>query len=58
MTYAEAEKVYALARDHGFDNVLVPMKTTHNTVVSELVIGRDLTWLWNKAMADERQECD
>ena len=44
MTYDDADEVRALARRHGFDTVLVPMKNTHHARMHELLIGRNLDW--------------
>lgn len=45
MTYDEAEEVKAMARRHGFEMRLIPMKGTHNVQMHELIVGRDLSWL-------------
>jgi len=45
MTYDEAEEVKGMARRHGFQMRLIPMKNTHHTIMKELIIGRDLSWL-------------
>jgi len=45
MTYDEAEEVKEMARQHGFQMRLIPMKNTHHATMKELVIGRDLSWL-------------
>ena len=45
MTYDEAEEVKEMARRHGFQMRLIPMKNTHHATMKELVIGRDLSWL-------------
>jgi len=45
MTYDDAEEVKEMARRHGFQMRLIPMKNTHHTTMRELVIGRDLSWL-------------
>jgi DNA adenine methylase len=45
MTYDEADEVKALARRHGFQMRLVPMKNTHHATKYELIIGKNLTWL-------------
>ncbi len=44
MTYDNAAPVVALARKHGFDTQEIAMKNTHHAVMSELLIGRDLSW--------------
>lgn len=45
MTYDNTQEVHALARTHGFETRLIPMKTTHHTQTMELLIGRNLSWL-------------
>lgn len=45
MTYDNAKEIRDLAERHGFATRLVPMKSTHHTEMSELIIGRDLSWL-------------
>lgn len=45
MTYDNADEVHALAQAQGFDTRLIAMKNTHHAEMSELVIGRDLSWL-------------
>jgi DNA adenine methylase len=45
MTYDEADEVKAMARRHGFQMRLIPMKNTHHATLMELVVGRDLFWL-------------
>ena len=44
MTYDNAEGVKALASEHGFDTEEISMKNTHHAKMTELLIGRDLTW--------------
>jgi DNA adenine methylase len=44
MTYDDAIPIRMLACRFGFDCQEVPMKNTHHTVMSELLIGRDLGW--------------
>ena len=44
MTYDNAEEVRTLAARHGFDTILVPMKSTHHARKTELLIGRNLDW--------------
>lgn len=44
MTYDNAEEVRVLAKQHGFETKAVAMKNTHHTEMSELLIGRDLSW--------------
>mgnify|MGYP001593081780 FL=1 len=45
MTYDNAGPVRTLALKFGLDTQEVVMKTTHHTVMNELLIGRDLEWL-------------
>lgn len=44
MTYDNCEPVRALATKYGLDTQEVAMKNTHHAVMSELLIGRDLSW--------------
>ena len=46
MTYDDAEEVRAMAEVRGFDTRLVAMNNTHHATMNELLIGRDLSWLW------------
>ena len=45
MTYDNAEEVKKLARKHYFMAKPIPMKNTHHAAMTELVIGRDLSWM-------------
>jgi len=45
MTYDDAEEARDLAKKHNFETRLVAMTNTHNTTMTELVIGRDLGWV-------------
>lgn len=45
MTYDDAPEIRDLAREHNFEVRSVPMKSAHHEVKSELLIGRDLSWL-------------
>ncbi len=45
MTYDEADEVKEMARRHGFQMRSIPMKNTHHTIMKELIIGKDLSWL-------------
>jgi len=45
MTYDNAEEVKKMARCHGFQMRLIPMKNTHHATMEELVIGKDLSWM-------------
>jgi DNA adenine methylase len=44
MTYDDAPELHDLARRHGLQTALVPMKNTHHAEMTELLIGRDLAW--------------
>lgn len=44
LTYDDAPDVRALAGRHSFDVERVAMKNTHHALMTELLIGRDLTW--------------
>lgn len=44
MTYDNAEELRELAATHNFDTELVAMKNTHHAQMTELLIGRDLSW--------------
>ena len=44
MTYDNSAELRNRAARHGFDYEAVPMKNTHNTRMTELLIGRDLSW--------------
>ena len=45
MTYDHSEEVKEMARTHGFQMRLIPMKNTHHATMMELVIGRNLSWM-------------
>jgi len=45
MTYDDDVEVRDLARRHGFDTHLVPMKSTHHAEMTELLIGQNLDWI-------------
>jgi DNA adenine methylase len=45
MTYDDVDAVRLLAQRYGFDTQTVPMKTTHHTKMTELLIGPNLEWL-------------
>lgn len=45
MTYNNAHEVRQLAARHGFAARPVAMKNTHHATMTELVIGRDLSWM-------------
>jgi DNA adenine methylase len=45
MTYDNAEEVQSLVRRYNFEMKTIAMKSTHHAAMSELIIGRDLSWL-------------
>jgi len=45
MTYDNADEVKMMARNHGFQMLLIPMTNTHHATMQELVIGKDLSWM-------------
>lgn len=53
MTYDNSDEVKELAQKHSFQAKPIPMKNTHHAEMTELVIGRDLSW-----MADITRVCE
>lgn len=47
MTYDNSEEAIALAEKYNFHVLPISMKNTHHAKLTELVIGRDLTWMKN-----------
>ena len=45
MTYDNNEEVSDMAARHGFDVHPVPMRSTHHVAMTELLIGRELSWV-------------
>lgn len=45
MSYDNTAEIVALAEKHGFESKPVAMKSTHHAKMTELLIGRDLSWL-------------
>lgn len=45
LTYDDAPEVQQLARKYGFDVRVVAMQNTHLTKMTELLIGKNLSWL-------------
>jgi DNA adenine methylase len=45
MTYDNTEGVESLARKHNFDTYAIAMKNTHHAKMTELLVGRDLSWI-------------
>ncbi len=53
MTYDNAEEVKKMARCYGFQMRAIPMKNTHHAKMTELVIGRNLSWMDNLTAVQE-----
>jgi len=47
LTYDNAEEVKSLANKYGFEMKPISMKNTHHAEMTELVIGKDLSWMRN-----------
>jgi DNA adenine methylase len=45
MSYDKTDEIIYLAEKHGFDTRTIAMKNTHHAEMTELLIGRDLSWL-------------
>ena len=45
MTYDNDARVLEMAREHGFETHAVAMKSTHHARMTELLVGRSLSWL-------------
>ncbi len=45
MTYDMVDEVKKLARKYGFEMKPIAMKNTHHAEMTELVVGRDLSWM-------------
>ena len=45
MSYDNTLEVARLAKQHGFESRPIAMKNTHHAKMTELLIGRDLSWL-------------
>ena len=55
MTYDNADGVKDLALRHGFDTEVIAMKNTHHAKMTELLIGRDLSWARRSASTTTQQ---
>lgn len=53
LTYDNTHEIASLAREFGFETQAVAMKNTHHAKMTELLIGRDLSWL--RDAASERE---
>jgi DNA adenine methylase len=47
MSYDNTAEIVALAKRHGFESRPIAMKNTHHAKMTELLIGKDLSWLEN-----------
>ncbi len=45
MSYDNTPEVRALAKQHGFEARPIAMKNTHHSEMTELMIGKDLSWM-------------
>jgi DNA adenine methylase len=45
MSYDNTAEIAALAKKNGFQSRAIAMKNTHHAKMTELLIGRDLSWL-------------
>jgi DNA adenine methylase len=45
MTYSNDERVHKLAQEYSFDTREIPMRNVHHAKMTELLIGRDLSWV-------------
>jgi DNA adenine methylase len=45
MSYDNTAEIAKLAKEHGFESRPIAMKNTHHAKMTELLIGRDLSWL-------------
>lgn len=52
LTYDNTAEIAALAREYSFETHAVAMKNTHHAKMTELLIGKDLSWL--RRAASER----
>ncbi len=53
LTYDNTLEIAALAREYSFETQAVAMKNTHHAKMTELLIGKDLSWL--RRAASERE---
>jgi len=45
LRYDNTQEIAKLAEDHGFQSRAIAMKNTHHAKMTELLIGRDLSWI-------------
>jgi len=55
MTYDMADEVKKLVRKHGFQMKPIAMRNTHNAEMTELVIGRDLSWMSDAQLIKDKK---
>ena len=55
MTYDNCDEVKYLVKRHGFQMKSVAMRNTHHAEMTELLIGRDLSWLMVKENLDDQE---
>jgi DNA adenine methylase len=55
LTYDNTREIRLLAEEHGFQSETVSMKNTHHAKMTELIIGRNLSWLKEAAITRETQ---
>jgi DNA adenine methylase len=53
MTYDNTREIATLASEFDFETQAIAMKNTHHAKMTELLIGKDLTWLRNAANGRE-----
>jgi len=53
LTYDNTREVASLALEFDFETQVIAMKNTHHAKMTELLIGKDLSWL--KTAATERE---
>lgn len=45
MSYDNTAEIVSLAKEHGFESRPIAMKSTHHAKMTELLIGKDLSWV-------------
>ncbi|HET7625220.1 MAG TPA: DNA adenine methylase [Verrucomicrobiae bacterium] len=53
LTYDNTREISSLASEFGFNTKAITMKNTHHARMTELLIGKDLSWLRSKANGRE-----
>jgi DNA adenine methylase len=56
LTYDNTREIRGLAGEFGFESETVSMKNTHHAKMTELIIGRDLSWLREASRVREVQD--